>query len=187
MLVQFLADDKSPRRFRGVGCCVFRNTFNIMPITYLIGDATDPPRNNPGIIVHVCNDIGAWGRGFVLALSQRWKEPEREYRAWAKGDGSVPFDLGQVQLVQVEDNLWVANLIGQHGIGRYQGTAPVRYEAIEEGLRFVGRHTVYGTFVHMPRIGCGLAGGTWDKIEPIVQAELVDKGVPVFVYDLVGV
>jgi len=20
--------------------------------------------------------------------------------------------------------------------------------------------------VHMPRIGCGLAGGTWDKIEP---------------------
>ena len=160
----------------------------IMPITYIIGDATDPPRNNPGIIVHVCNDIGQWGRGFVLAVSQRWKQPEHEYRAWAKGDGPIPFELGQVQLVQVEDNLWVANLIGQRDIRRYQGTAPVRYEAIQQELRFVAAQAAgSGTAVHMPRIGCGLAGGTWDKIEPIVQAELADKGVPVFVYDLMSV
>lgn len=38
--------------------------------------------------------------------------------------------------------------------------------------------------VHMPRIGCGLAGGSWGKVEPIIQEELCDKGVQVFVYDL---
>ena len=37
--------------------------------------------------------------------------------------------------------------------------------------------------VHMPRIGCGLAGGKWEKIEPIIEAELVTKGVDVYVYD----
>ena len=36
----------------------------------------------------------------------------------------------------------------------------------------------------MPRIGCGLAGGTWDKIEPLIQSNLSDKEIAVTVYDL---
>lgn len=35
----------------------------------------------------------------------------------------------------------------------------------------------------MPRIGCGLAGGTWDRVGPIVEEELCAHGVPVMVYD----
>ena len=27
----------------------------------------------------------------------------------------------------------------------------------------------------MPRIGCGLAGGTWDKIEAIINETLLEK------------
>ena len=37
--------------------------------------------------------------------------------------------------------------------------------------------------VHMPRIGCGLAGGTWGKIEPILERTLIKAGVEVTVYD----
>jgi hypothetical protein len=37
--------------------------------------------------------------------------------------------------------------------------------------------------VHMPRIGCGLAGGKWEKIEPIIQKHLCDGGIDVTVYD----
>ena len=40
-----------------------------------------------------------------------------------------------------------------------------------------------GASVHMPRIGCGLAGGTWDRIEPLIVASLGARGVPVTVYD----
>jgi hypothetical protein len=36
-------------------------------------------------IAHVCNDRGGWGKGFVMAISQRWPQPEMEYRA---GTGS---------------------------------------------------------------------------------------------------
>ncbi|HWA29063.1 MAG TPA: hypothetical protein VG734_25660 [Lacunisphaera sp.] len=36
----------------------------------------------------------------------------------------------------------------------------------------------------MPRIGCGLAGGKWDMVEPIVVDELAALGVNVTVYDL---
>jgi hypothetical protein len=38
----------------------------------------------------------------------------------------------------------------------------------------------------MPRIACGLAGGTWDKVEPILQEEVIARGIPVRVYDLPG-
>ena len=37
--------------------------------------------------------------------------------------------------------------------------------------------------VHMPRIGCGLAGGHWSRVEPLVMRRLVERGVAVTVYD----
>ena len=37
--------------------------------------------------------------------------------------------------------------------------------------------------VHMPRIGCGLAGGKWEEIEPIITDELTSQGIEVSVYD----
>lgn len=46
-------------------------------IKYLKGDATQPLVSGNKIIVHVCNDIGAWGKGFVLAISKRWAQPEK--------------------------------------------------------------------------------------------------------------
>ena len=89
--------------------------------------------------------------------------------------------------VEAEPALWVANLIGQHGIKRQDGIAPIRYDAIQQGLATVGSHAAENNAaVNMPRIGCGLAGGTWDRIEPIIEAELVRRGVEVFVYDLLS-
>ena len=107
-----------------------------MPINYVTGDATRPvlTENEKGLLVHCCNDLGAWGKGFVLALSKRWSAPETAYRKWAKSgeQEGLPFKLGQVQFVRVEQNLWVANLIGQHGIGKKGTVPPIRYEAIRE-------------------------------------------------------
>jgi O-acetyl-ADP-ribose deacetylase (regulator of RNase III) len=158
-----------------------------MGIAYVTGDASNPGGTNPRVIAHVCNDIGGWGAGFVLALSRRWPSPEGLYRAWARGEGDVPFALGQVQFVEVEDGLWVANLIGQHGVRRRGAGPPVRYEAIREGLRRVAEYAgEKGASVHMPRIGCGLAGGRWEEIGPIIEAEVVSRGVAVTVYDLPG-
>ena len=156
-----------------------------MPIEYIIGDATDPLQDKQAIIVHVCNDIGAWGRGFVVALSKRYPEAERRYRAWFRGADDLPFALGQVQFVEVKANLWVANLIGQHGIRKRGGVAPIRYEAIREGLTKVAAFArTINASVHMPRIGSGLAGGKWEEIEPIIQSQLIDNGIAVTVYDL---
>lgn len=155
-----------------------------MLLHYTTGDATSPEGDAPKVIVHVCNDRGGWGKGFVVAISKRWKEPEAEYRRWHKEGGDPPFELGQVQFVEVEPDLWIANMIGQHGMGVRRGQPPIRYEAVEEGLGRVAEFAEeQKASVHMPRIGCGLAGGTWEEIEPIIERTLVAAGVQVMVYD----
>ena len=78
-------------------------------IKYVVGDATQPIGDGPKIIVHIVNDIGAWGSGFVLALSSRWSTPEQSYRSWwSRSD--VPFNLGEVQIVKVEDEIGRAHV-----------------------------------------------------------------------------
>jgi hypothetical protein len=85
-------------------------------ITYVRGDATAPLGKGVKLIAHVCNDIGGWGKGFVLALSNRWPEPEAAYRRWHRERAGNDFGLGAAQFVQVDRYVWVANMIGQRGI-----------------------------------------------------------------------
>ncbi len=155
-----------------------------MPIDYVKGDATRPKGQGLKVIVHVCNDIGAWGKGFVLAISRRWNEPEATYRQWYRGKLDIPFKLGEVQFVKVEDDIYVANMIGQRGLRKVRGIPPVRYDAIEEGLKKVADFAIENNAtIHMPRIGCGLAGGSWDRVEAIIEKVLVSRGIQVTVYD----
>lgn len=153
-------------------------------ITYVRGDATVPSVKGVKVIAHVCNDIGGWGKGFVLALSRRWPEPEASYRAWHRDRASTDFGLGAVRMVRVDRYVWVANMIGQRGIRTGSKGVPVRYEAIDTALgRLAGHAADLGASVHMPRIGCGLAGGTWSRVEPLIMERLVRRGIPVTVYD----
>lgn len=153
-------------------------------ITYVRGDATVPSVKGVKVISHVCNDSGGWGKGFVLAVSRRWPEPEAAYRAWHRDRARNDFALGAVQMVRVEPYVWVANMIGQRGIRRGSKGVPVRYEAIDTALaRLANEATEIGASVHMPRIGCGLAGGTWSRVEPLITERLVKRGITVTVYD----
>lgn len=153
-------------------------------IRYLQGDATRPQGPGPKIIAHICNDRGRWGKGFVLALSARWPEPEQAYKAWAKtGDWlGEPFGLGALQLVEVPDtDIVVANLVAQHGLRPQDGVPPIRYGALETALhklQIAARQRC--ATLHMPRIGCGLAGGEWSKVEKLLSKLLGELQVNVY-------
>jgi O-acetyl-ADP-ribose deacetylase (regulator of RNase III) len=156
-------------------------------IQYLKGDATCPQAKGVKLIGHVCNDLGGWGKGFVLALSRRWKEPEAQYRAWYAGRKDNDFGLGAVQFVEVGPHLWVANMVAQRGMQHGSSGPPIRYEAVAKCLQQVAaRAKELGASVHMPRIGCGLAGGDWAKIEPLIEEHLCGQGLAVTVYDFEG-
>lgn len=80
--------------------------------------------------------------------------------------------------------MWVANLVGQRGVRTGSKGVPVRYEAIDTALGLLAdKAAELGASVHMPRIGCGLAGGKWSRVEPLITERLVKPGIAVTVYD----
>lgn len=154
-----------------------------MTLSYLTGDATQPILK-PALIMHVCNDIGAWGRGFVLAVDKISPRPRNAYSTKAV------YGLGEVQFVPCagdgRDGVMVANMIAQHDIRfcRGCGEPPIRYDALARCLEAVFDWTRVNNYltIHAPRLGSGLAGGDWVVIEALIEKILKDRIV--YIYDL---
>lgn len=159
-------------------------------ITYVVGDATNPVGDGPRVIAHVSNDIGAWGAGFSGAISRRWKAPEKDYRDWFRmsrrePDAAWAAGLGRNWTTRIDGDLFVVSMVAQHGIRSTTNPKPIRYEVLTECLSSLAVFAKWQqASVHMPRIGCGLAGGSWDVVGPLIEDTLVAHGVPVTVYDL---
>lgn len=157
-----------------------------MKIIHKNGDVLHPHTINKYakvIIPHVCNDIGGWGAGFVLALSKMWKEPEKEYRS------KKEYILGDCDLIKVTNDIFVANMIGQHGLISNHNTQPIRYDAIKKALTFIKSVIVFENKnneqifeIHAPKFGCGLAGGSWDVIERILEDVFGDIHLDIVIY-----
>ncbi len=162
-------------------------------IKYVTGDATRPPVSTaPSIIAHICNDVGAWGAGFVLALSKRNTIPEDLYLEWYRRDDMLPqcmnpyppFQLGEIMFAPFEGldqkNTYVCNMIAQR-----DAPGKVDYNALQECLLKLQDVALdLQASIHMPRIGCGLGGGKWDEVQKIIQRTLCAYNIPVTVYDL---
>ncbi len=155
-----------------------------MPVTHKPGDATLPdPDGRPTIIAHVVNDVGAWGRGFVVALAKRYPQVRTAYRKhWGV------FKLGDVQWAGPGGPLaplQIANMFAQRGV---TGPLPrVRYGPLRRCLRevfggWLGGAAVTGAVVHMPRVGCGLGGGDWPTVRCIIEDTAAETGADVVVF-----
>jgi O-acetyl-ADP-ribose deacetylase (regulator of RNase III) len=155
-------------------------------LRYLQGDVTVPVGGGLRFILQVNNDEGKYGAGVSGAISKKWPRVQEQYRMWWRDRRGV-LPLGEIQEVLVQPDVRVINMIAQKGIGiDKDGKPPIRYDALEACLDKVGVLVSQerGT-IHMPRIGCGLAGGTWDKVEPLIIEQLSKRGLNVTVYDLI--
>lgn len=204
--------DKDEPRYNGYSLSVDTKILNrnfkqidLIPINYLKGDATNPIDERTKVIIHICDDVGSWGKGFVMAISKQWKLPEVEYRNWFKNkelentkivkferlesrdkySNEKEFKLGNVQFVKATEDIWIANMIAQRDIkANKEGLPPIRYSCVSECLERVRQFAKkHNASIHMPRIGCGLAGGQWTEIEEIVNDNLIAHEIETFVYD----
>lgn len=123
---------------------------------------------------------------------QREKDRERVERSGALYGMTGRFELGQVQWVQADkkNKTIVTNLIGQHRTGMLNIAGvtlpPVDYRSIREGFARVKEYYLKGGgefSLHLPRLGCGLAGGKWSEIEKILNEVFGDTDIEIVVYD----
>jgi hypothetical protein len=167
-----------------------------MKINYVKGDATNPivEKGKTAIIPHVCNVNGGWGAGFVLALSKKWKEPEKRYRKWFNGklineyDNSVvDFYLGAIDPIPVESNIIIINMLAQDGYKSKENTIPVRYwhlvHCMESVLDLLKRNKdIKNPIICAPKFACDLGGASWDVVEQLIEDIWIANGIPVTIY-----
>jgi O-acetyl-ADP-ribose deacetylase (regulator of RNase III) len=153
-------------------------------ITYLRGDATVPRGSGLRILAQLVNDRAIiWGAGFGRAVRRKWPDVQARFAEWAVSH-RAEFRLGNTHFSRVDDSLLIAQMIAQHGVGPSR-TPRIRYAALETCLQqLADQAELAGAGVHMPRIGTGEAGGSWDIVSEIVEETLCEKGIDVTVYDL---
>jgi hypothetical protein len=174
-------------------------------LTIIEGDATNPQTvYNKEIVVipHCCNNKGGWGKGFVLALSKKWPEPERVYREFIKSNQYEKDNhfhtmaeqdmLGKTVHAKIDNHLVVANMIGQDGIVSEDNPKPVKYWALANAMRevvayieLIKMQTSNRVVIHAPKFGSDLAGGNWDFIMELIREIWIENGIDVVIYEYV--
>lgn len=142
-------------------------------IVYKTGNLLD---QTSGIIVHGCNMQGVMGSGVAKQIKARYPQAYEDYMTQLRNR-----DLGDVIFSAVSDTLVIANALTQEYYG-LSDKQYVDYSAIEAALIEVMLFRNPCEDVHMPRIGAGLGGGSWDVIEIIINDVVGD--IPVTVWDL---
>lgn len=148
------------------------------------GDCIDVALKKRNVIIpHVTNDIGAWGSGFVLALSKKWpmslrdRSPEFEYKRDPRARS-----LGITQLVKSESSgenalLYVANMCSQKGISSKsvhssteRNEKPIKYVSLMTCMQTVAEFAKEKNLgIVCPKFGSDRAGGNWDFITELIE------------------
>lgn len=148
------------------------------------GDVLKPIGTEPKVICQLVNDQArTWGGGVARSAAAKYPNAQRQFSDWFM---KLPKRnrLGEAHFADVGNNIYIASLIAQEGYGA-SSTPRIRYAPLERCFRAVAEFAAsHGLSVHLPRIGSGQGGGSWDTVEEIAQDTLIAKGVRVTVYDL---
>jgi O-acetyl-ADP-ribose deacetylase (regulator of RNase III) len=140
-------------------------------------------RGDFDLIGHGANCFNTMGAGIAKAIKERVPEAYDIDQMTSKGDIRK---LGNFTYAYHEEgDFYAINCYSQYnyGINHLDGTAnPLDYEALALCLRKIN-HIFKGKSIGLPMIGCGLAGGDWDRVSKIIETELKDMDVTIVVFE----
>lgn len=171
-------------RVLGIASPLSEQSGDLGKLTIVKGNALEPRGTGNRIIIQIVNDRAlTWGAGFSKNLRLKWPEMQTRFTQWIENQRSE-FRLGGVHLTEIEPSLYLASLVAQHGYGP-SPKPRIRYRALAEALEKVSIFALeQNASVHMPRIGSGQSGGSWEIVSGIIDEVVCQKGVSVTVYDL---
>ena len=122
-------------------------------------------------IAHGVNCQNVMGAGIAKAIYTKYPEVKSSYHKFENKK------LGSIDRVKTHKGNVVFNLFTQEFYGR-DGKLYVSYKAIEDCFT----RLIYRTnAIAIPKIGCGLAGGDWDKVKSIID-KVTGSDLDVYVY-----
>lgn len=175
------------------------NNSSSKKLSYLDGDLIKLAKEGLfDVIVHGCNCLSTMGAGIAPQMAsafgcdrfemEKWgptieKLGNIDYQTVVIGENAI-WNLQEYKNNRNEPELIVVNAYTQYRYGRNHSdgdNAPFDYEAFTLCMRkmnlvFSGKH------IGMPKIGSGLAGGDWLRIESIIIQELKNCQVTIVNY-----
>jgi len=167
-----------------------------MTIIHKTGDLLE---TDCDVIAHGCNCFHTMGAGVAKALAQKWPQVLAADKESSYGDLTK---LGTFTCAELyESRPWpkrsprrIFNLYTQfgYGVGCHLDYDALRRAllAMKEATWVIARRGDDWTFANcpiamsrtiaMPRIDCGLAGGDWERVEPIIQSVFLDRDIVVY-------
>lgn len=114
------------------------------------------------IIVHQVNNLGIMGAGLALQIRNKYPKVFEAYK-------NTEQIIGKLHLCKIDTDKYICNMFSQNGISRSKRTTD--YDAMEGCIaRLVKYAKDKGYTIAMPyKIGCGLAGGDWEKVKAIID------------------
>lgn len=139
-----------------------------------------------GIIIHQVNAQRVMGSGIAKHLRDKYPVV---WDVYSKGIINIgPHNLGNVSYAKINENLIVANLIGQEFFGKDKQLYTC-YDAVDVGILNIKNYCLtnfdnpYGVPIHIPLLmGCGLGGGDKDIVRCIIEEQLSKFNVISWVY-----
>jgi O-acetyl-ADP-ribose deacetylase (regulator of RNase III) len=121
------------------------------------------------VLLHGCNCFHTMGGGIALYLKNKYPEIYEADLITKYGDREK---LGGFSYEEINNNLTIANCYTQHGYGndRVYVESDAIFNSVSRVCEYYPNH-----YILMPKIGCGLAGGDWKEIKPIINSALKNK------------
>ncbi|CAF3617419.1 unnamed protein product [Rotaria sordida] len=154
---------------------------------YIFGDVMKPQLHGEkcAISVHCVDDSGRWpSKGVFASISQRSKEPEKQYTLASE---MQDIHMGDTHLISLNDcgvddddellcDQYVALIVAQH-------RNKFDFTALDSALRSLGKTAKeFKATVHLPRIGVGSHGFNWYGTEKLIKKYLSSRGIPTYIY-----
>lgn len=136
------------------------------------------------IICHQVNCQGVMGAGVAKQIADKWPYVKKEYVKFCNSKKLKQNLLGEVQLVaanggfQQEGDPLILNIFGQLYYG-HDGVY-TDYSALTKAFRKMNQLYKGKTLAFPYGFGCGLAGGDWQDVEPMLVRLLPDCDVKIY-------
>lgn len=137
----------------------------------------------PRFILQVVNNKGGFGKGFALATANKYPEVVTKYKEWYGNSilyNSHQFRMGAIQKIRIDNKLTFINLLCQDGYKTNKNPQPLKYDGLLICLQQVQMINDDREIWIPYLMGCGLAGGDWDKVKEIINEALPDRVIKAF-------
>ena len=121
-------------------------------------------------------------QGLALALHKDYPAMHKDFHHWCHNQHPKP---GEAWIWSGADGKRIINLItqdGGYGHGAHPGKATAK--SVNGALRALKKMVKKEglTSVAIPKLATGVGGLSWDEVQPLIQSQLSDLNVPVYIY-----